>query len=354
MRSTKRLWGRIIASVLLIATVQVFAGNLGTDDDNTAADSSSCPTPEGPDCINVVINFDKYIHDDSAIRTYFQIYSEKPSPSIFTPSGLRFNNHLLDRKMLSASEDEVSIRMRKGSVMKFEFISGQSVAFPVGDQSTMTSRIYKVDTAGELVAENAAYLYWVFKDTSKYVFDAKSLKQQYAVLANGRKVTQEDNQFTTVYDDNNLVRQVKGPNYLADIVIDDELGYHINIYHNDDVSESVNSEGFYIVAGLPVTEHVIENASGTSTVLDRFKHTRRASGTDYPTTFDYYAANDQWVMNSGDGLYIEDKVKYTNGGATIETYTIQDAQNHIAEVKKEVFTNIDGGKLIGYVIVNGV
>ncbi len=130
-----------------------------------------------------------------------------------------------------------------------------------------------------------------------------------------------------------VLRQVKAPQTLADIVVLSDHAYEIRLY----TSATFNSQtGLYVPTGNPFIKWIMENPDGTATVQNHFRITTVRDGVSEMNDFEWSAADLGWTLTTGGGLRKESRgsVWDTPHENRTETYLIKNAANEA--VYKEV------------------
>ncbi len=123
----------------------------------------------------------------------------------------------------------------------------------------------------------------------------------------------------------NVLRQVKGPNILADIIADSPYRYTVRFYNEAGPRNPIT--GLYPPVGSPDSTIVVENPDG-GTSTNRLRLTRNGSEVN---VFTYTPGSGEWELLSGfaNGLRKECLVHATNGLVRTETRTFKDASDQI-------------------------
>ena len=141
--------------------------------------------------------------------------------------------------------------------------------------------------------------------------------------------------FTERIDDGSgVLRQVRAPLALADIVTTSAAGYEIRFYHNDQVGVQDPVTKLYLVNGAPFVTHRIENPDGTSPSATRRLRYSQVRGTttkiqDY--SFDPVAK--QWILVEGAGERTETRTVAIGGSTTTTDIQVADRDGKLVAHK---------------------
>jgi RHS repeat-associated protein len=138
-----------------------------------------------------------------------------------------------------------------------------------------------------------------------------------------------------VVKQSDVLRQVKAPAALVDVVTLTAESYELRYYLPTQVGALDGGTGLYAVSGQPFVAYLVENPdAGTATNRIRFSETRGSS--TKVTLFAYDTATATMEMSAGNGLRIEQLKKDVAGSIVTETRTIKDASNQTVSVVREV------------------
>jgi RHS repeat-associated protein len=145
----------------------------------------------------------------------------------------------------------------------------------------------------------------------------------------------ESNSDVTAIRQSEVLRQVKVPAALVDIVTLTAESYELRYYLPSQVGALDGGTGLYAVSGQPYVTYLVDNPdAGTATNRVRFTESR--GGSSKVTLFAYDAANATMELSSGNGLRIEQLKKEVSGSTTTETRTIKDASNQTVSIVREI------------------
>jgi YD repeat-containing protein len=178
----------------------------------------------------------------------------------------------------------------------------------------------------DAVGNSAGYLQLAAEDLSPSVFAPSGL---IVAPALGTEV---------INDSSNVVRQVRAPQVLADIVpltAPGAVGYEIHFYHNNQIGAQDPVTSIYAVTGDPYLVRRIENPDGTNPVsVQRLRYSEIRGSVTKEQDFSYDPVAKQWLLSEGGGARNEQRVITTDGGnTTFTTITVTDAANNIVSKK---------------------
>lgn len=130
---------------------------------------------------------------------------------------------------------------------------------------------------------------------------------------------------TNAFSSAKVLRQVKGPNTLTDIVPESPYRYTVRFYNEFGACDAAS--GLYPPSGSPLSTILVENPDGGAS-FDRLRVTRNSSES---WLFTYTPGTGAWELLSGvaNALRKETLVKATNGVFRTETRLVQDAANKV-------------------------
>jgi len=136
--------------------------------------------------------------------------------------------------------------------------------------------------------------------------------------------------FEAVRIDSTL-RQVRGPNVLADIIVESPYQYKINLYPDSAVGPKV--DGLYTVSGSPIKIFDVKNPDFSPTLYNRLSITTLNGQGLMPkeVLFEYEAATNTMSLTTGNGSRIESLQKTWNTSGT-ELTERRIVKNHLAEI----------------------
>ena len=183
------------------------------------------------------------------------------------------------------------------------------------------------DAAGR----SAGYLQISSEDLSAGVF---SLGSVIPALGTGTEVIRDGTQ---------ILRQVKAPEALADLIQTSTTSYEIRLYHNNQVGAQDPSTYIYSVTGSPYVTHRIENPDGTNVVaVPRLRYSEVRGSNTKVHDFSYDSSAKTWTRSQAAGVRTESQV-ITNPDAstTVTTVSVTDSENGL--VARKVLTDYQFG-----------
>ena len=154
---------------------------------------------------------------------------------------------------------------------------------------------------------------------------------------------------------NQTLRQVRGPQALADVVdgtIDPSItsGYEIRFYADADIG--TKSGGVYTFTDDPYVVHKIENTGTQSDPI--FQLTTTIDQNSYVTSVDFDenvgAQTEQWDFSSPGGLRNENRQSTTVGGLRTETTTVTDDEGNVATRINRYYRDFAGREQLWQII----
>ena len=316
------------------------AGN--SDDSQQCCQEEKCCDNGEPSnsSVSVPIAFGRAANERVDLISQFSIYTETPSPLVYTPQLLQYRNYLLNPIALiivnqryadnlglseenQATDSEVQGKINISSQLSsnialqlkiftarreqlvFEFENNQSIANLVGDFVYKNYKMVMVDAAGTPVTTQPVYFDLHLGRGKKIRYQASNGAVHSYTTETGRILKASDPSvgLEAIYNDGTIVRQVKSTaDGLADIVtLDYGTSYEIRLYAPDKVGSKVS--GLYTVNGEPHTVWKIENPlPGQNT---RVKVTKTVGDVSNVYQYEYSQNAGGWTLKYPDDLLIE-------------------------------------------------
>ena len=316
------------------------AGN--SDDSKQCCQEEKCCENGEPSnsSVSVPIAFGRAANERVDLISQFSIYTETPSPLVYTPQLLQYRNYLLNPIALiivnqnyvndlglveenseTGSEIQgkinISTQLSSDVVLQlkiftarreqliFEFKNNQSSASLVGDFVYKNYKMVMVDASGNPVVSHPAYFDLYLGRGKKIRYQATTGEVYSYTTETGRTLKASDPSvgLEIIYDDGTIIRQVKSvADGLADIVtINFGVSYEIRLYAPDKVGSKV--DGLYTVTGSPHTVWKIENPSpGKNT---RVHVTKTVGEVSNLYQYEYSQNAGGWILKYPDDLLVE-------------------------------------------------
>ncbi len=129
-----------------------------------------------------------------------------------------------------------------------------------------------------------------------------------------------------------VLRQVKAPAVLADIIVVDPDTYEVQFYAGSDVGDSDPVSGIYALTGSPFVTYRFDNPDASPSGNLEISEIR--GGSTRVTTFSQDATSGDWLYSKGNGLYNElVEVTAITGGRTerVSVYDENDITSSVTE-----------------------
>jgi YD repeat-containing protein len=131
-------------------------------------------------------------------------------------------------------------------------------------------------------------------------------------------------------DDKKLLRQIKVPDGLVDIVVSNAFRYDMSFYPKSAVGPK-GQGGYYTFTGAPSVTYIIENPDASTNVYNRLRISKvtgsETNVSEYVNTVE--GGTNAWKLATGNGLKRETVNEYSAGGYTNTLRTVTDASNNI-------------------------
>lgn len=137
----------------------------------------------------------------------------------------------------------------------------------------------------------------------------------------------EDGAVEIVRTTSGVLRQVKAPQVLADVVVLDASTYEVRFYPLAQVGAQDSTTKIYAVSGTAAAVYKFENPDAPNLTTLRITETR-GSGTKV-TEYSFDSATSTWSLSRGNGLRQESMAIASVGGNTLKTTTVSNDQNEI-------------------------
>jgi RHS repeat-associated protein len=128
-----------------------------------------------------------------------------------------------------------------------------------------------------------------------------------------------------IMDSGGIVRQLRAPASLADIVTLNSTSYEVRFYPSDGVCTPDPVSGVYTPTGSPFVSYKFENPDLSQT--NKLKITETRGSVVRVSEFGYDSASSTWSLSSGNGQRKEFALVAIDGVNRTETITIRDADN---------------------------
>lgn len=345
-------------------------GNEGGGADDASAGNKGATGGSGGNnvsSISIWINWGSPANENIKGKYQFSIYTKKPTPMIYSPQIIQYQNLLLDRiniveinqqykqevrgdkyaSVTNDTEDEkvvdiisdgfgqeklltslpsnvthqVKIFTSRREMMTFQFKTGMSIGQMVGDTSTINNTLRMVNSVGEPTTTNPQYYDRYLGQGNFLRYSAQTGKVVSYHSAMGRVVVPEAITVGVepIYDADGTIRQVWSlGDGLADIVVTQPaVSYEIRCYSPEQVGTKEN--GLYTSIGIPHTVWRIENPNpGTNT---KVQVTKISNGLSEVSLYEYSHNSEAWLLNKPDNLGIESQTTSWDYSQTVKVIT---------------------------------
>lgn len=279
-----------------------------------------------------------------------RLYAAWPSELLFTPAALSytFNAHVGKATVNGDGSRDVLVMNRTGIAVSFHFDAGSSIGVPTAAHRNSRNRLQMISEGGQPVTESPTYYELVDRTGYRERFVADMGAVNGGVLADvttvrGRRQLLGDSGLE-VLRTNNVLRQVKTPQCLADIVSPTPYGYSIRFFAPEDVPER-GTNALYEPVGEPYIVWGIEQPD--TNTIDRIRITQ--TGMDVTNVYEYtYSAYLQkWTLITGGGERKESVWTLPNdaGDVRIRIREIRNAADEVVEKLSEEVHDKPWGKL---------
>ena len=148
-------------------------------------------------------------------------------------------------------------------------------------------------------------------------------------------------------DENEVLRQIKAPQALADIVVIDDLKYEIRFYELNAIGAK-NQQGYYEITGSPFVTWVVENPDTSGQTYNRLRLTKVVNSYSEVNEYVYDETTDEWSLSRGGGLQVEsftETVDEGTGNRTLDR-VMKDGEGHVVSEQVEVYHEFPWGECL--------
>lgn len=148
-------------------------------------------------------------------------------------------------------------------------------------------------------------------------------------------------------DENEVLRQIKAPQALADIVVIDDLKYEIRFYELNAIGAK-NQQGYYEITGSPFVTWVVENPDTSGQTYNRLRLTKVVNSYSEVNEYVYDETTDGWSLSRGGGLQVEsftETVDEGTGNRTLDR-VMKDGEGHVVSEQVEVYHEFPWGECL--------
>lgn len=126
-----------------------------------------------------------------------------------------------------------------------------------------------------------------------------------------------------------VLRQVRSPQTLADIVQLDAAAFEVRFHDFAQIGAADPSTGEFAVSGTPFVTYKIENPDAAQGLNVRLRITETRGSDSRTNEFSHSNATSTWSLSAGGGLRTETEVQTVVNGDRVRTRTVRDNANQI-------------------------
>jgi RHS repeat-associated protein len=143
---------------------------------------------------------------------------------------------------------------------------------------------------------------------------------------------------------NGVLRQVRTPKVLADVVATNASKYDVRIYYTNDVAASMDTNGFWVPTGSPYKTITFENPDGTAS-SNRLYVTESEAGVTNISKYTWDNTN-LWTFEARGNLKIETLTRTwdTNNTVRTELHSIYSATSNLVFQEQKKFSVLPWGE----------
>ncbi len=137
----------------------------------------------------------------------------------------------------------------------------------------------------------------------------------------------EGNGFEAIRDSGELIRQVRAPQTLVDIVVLNASSYEVRFYSPGQSGAQDPVTKIYALTGSPFVTYRFENPTAGET--KRLRITEMRGSSVKITEYSFDSAASTWLLSTADGLRKESEVETTVGGDKVRTNTVRNSADQV-------------------------
>jgi RHS repeat-associated protein len=321
------------------------------DNDNNSSDDDNA-------CVMVRIGLGDPFPASSGIATHLRLFSQHPSPELYSPSGLRLVTgfsvmYTTGGRTADGAPRSVVVLRPSGLAVTFTFADGESVAAaPDGTGKAFPYRLVMVDAQGWTTLSEPAFYDLYPGDGSSYRFVAAKAAPDYLqfvrhVSPYGQVSGLRELGVEAVRDAGGGLLQVRTAARLADIRIMGETSYAVRLYPNTPAAVSAvpGADGRYAVLdeGALIEELAFSDPGGE---MKAFNVARTAGGATTVSAFTYTRETRDWTLAKPGGRVKEKRTVQTGGSGYRMTELVRDAEGNACSVSAHDFARYPWGAAV--------
>ena len=347
--------------------------------------------------IDIQISFGDPATERIGQDCYFSIYTDKPSPVVYSPQMLQYLNPFTNRisqnvisetykdslglpytenepvgdgpdgengtspvflggygtNQLSSSlpsgvTHQTRIIGSNRTVMIFNFTENNTTAEMTGESAYLGYRLQMVDENGSPVTSSPYYydMYIGYGNFVRYRVSTGFPVSYHTASGRVMKPSDPSVGVEVVYDSEDIIRQVwSKADGLADVIVTEPLkSYEIRFYYPSQVGGKSN--GVYQASGSPFTVLRIEKPTdGDNSVV---LVTKTVGATSYQTLYRYSYASEGWTMYRPGNLSVDSKTTMYDDSETVKTVmeVVKTADGTVAKKTSNVYQTFGFGDRI--------
>ncbi len=301
-------------------------------------------------CLLVQMSLGKTSRTGQIAPDQLFIRYEQPDASLFSPVGLSYTPcarllYVASTTNASGSPSKVTILHPSKEAIDFMVADNSSVGRPSGRYYNWKVRLQMVDTNGQAVVKNPTYYDITYHDGSRDRLGAAGAnkgKLMGRYTQQGRITSLADSGIDLVTTSNNVLRQVKSPQCLADVVAySDRPGYEVRFYVPSQVGDKSND--VYQASGAPFSTWKIEQPDPAS--IDKVRVTKQIGALTVVYDFTYTDYTKSWTMVAGGGLKQVTKSTLWDDRHIVrmDTQVVSDGAGKVARKAADVYQTFGWG-----------
>ena len=267
-------------------------------------------------CISMDFHFGHLVHADIIPDGTIKLFSDAPSPKLFSPQGIYFDFNL--ESYATHKDNKFTVTRPNGFKVVYD-ANGQ----PTERQSSFRS--YLIFSSVRATASlpsgtvkptytHPTHFYRVFGNGSKAYYEIYAghrsetayyrLKKLYTADETELTSSHKDIDIEVIYDNNRCLRQIRAQaDGLADMVITGEFSYEIRMYAPSAIGNKITENGISVYSiksgALPYVTWRIENPQQSASLIDKVKITRIINDKSFVYDWSYSSNNDCWSLSTG-------------------------------------------------------
>lgn len=344
-------WFRMFFSMLFAAAMVPSLCLAGANDDDD--DDSGDPCGGDANSVSLSVPCGQLAHGSIVSSAFLVLEEHQPSALTVTPQALNlviggYGGYSMKSAVVkSGGSREISFIAGAGKLLRFTVASGANVGYPVGNYASDDERLLLRDATGALWDGTGKPAFYEIKENNGdfYRFVADDESNDFLNLSSVKKDGREQSLFDIglfVVRDELILRQIKTPSRLMDIVTETDSRYRIDIYTTKEVNETPNANGMYepYAGSVPMEKWIVQNPDTNNinhVTLTRnigYSETEGDYTTKRVSDYTYLASRNEWSVSKDGGVTYERIAKELVTGQDKKVETREVGKNGVVQFRQ--------------------